>query len=190
MLELIDELRRRDVAVTIVSGGGTEFVRAISHQLYGVPPEAVVGTLIDYDYDRDDTGAPRLRRTRRLDGAANEGAVKVSNIQRQLGRRPLLAAGNSGGDREMLEWAAAGDGPTLALLVDHDDAEREFSYVSKAEHLGRPRRSPTSAPAWGGRWSAWRDDWVDSISRDGDASLSLLVIRAARAALWPPRAWR
>jgi phosphoserine phosphatase len=135
MLELIAELRRRDVAVTIVSGGGTEFVRAISHQLYGVPPEAVVGTLIDYDYDRDDTGAPRLRRTRRLDGAANEGAVKVSNIQRQLGRRPLLAAGNSGGDREMLEWAAAGDGPTLALLVDHDDAEREYSYVSKAASI-------------------------------------------------------
>ena len=135
MLELIAELRRRDVAITIVSGGGTEFVRAISHQLYGVPPEAVVGTLIDYDYDRDDSGAPRLRRTRRLDGAANEGAVKVSNIQRQLGRRPLLAAGNSGGDREMLEWAAAADGPTLALLVDHDDAEREFSYVSKAASI-------------------------------------------------------
>ncbi len=132
MLELIVELRRRDVAVAIVSGGGTEFVRAVSHQLYGVPPEAVVGTLIDYDYDRDDTGAPRLRRTRRLDGAANEGAVKVSNIQRQLGRRPLLAAGNSGGDRDMLEWAAAGDGPTLALLVEHDDAAREFRYVSKA----------------------------------------------------------
>ena len=132
MLELIDELRRRDVAVTIVTGGGTEFVRAISQQLYGVPPEAVVGTLIDYEYSRDDNGTPRLRRTRGLDGAANEGAVKVSNIQRQLGRRPLLAAGNSGGDQEMLEWAAAGDGPTLALLVDHDDADREFSYVSEA----------------------------------------------------------
>ncbi|MDZ5623033.1 HAD family hydrolase [Nocardioides sp. HM23] len=132
MIELIDELRRRDVAVTIVTGGGTEFVRAISHQLYGVPPEAVVGTLIDYEYSRDDNGAPRLRRTGSLDGAANEGTVKVSNIQRQLGRRPLLAAGNSGGDREMLEWAAAGDGPTLALLVDHDDGDREFSYASKA----------------------------------------------------------
>ena len=56
MIELIDELRRRDVTVTIVSGGGTEFVRAISQELYGVPPEAVVGTLIDYDY------APRRRR--------------------------------------------------------------------------------------------------------------------------------
>jgi phosphoserine phosphatase len=132
MIELIDELRRRDCAVTIVSGGGTEFVRAISQELYGVPPEAVVGTLIDYDYARGDDGAPRLLRSGRVAGMANEGPAKVSNIQSQLGRRPLLAAGNSGGDREMLEWAAAGDGPTLALLVNHDDAAREFSYESTA----------------------------------------------------------
>jgi hypothetical protein len=133
MIELIGELRRRDVAVTIVSGGGTEFLRAVSEELYGVPPEAVVGTLIEYDYSRGEDGAPRLLRTGRVAGAANEGAAKVSNIQSQLGRRPRLVAGNSGGDREMLEWAAAGAGPTLALLVDHDDAEREFDYVSKAE---------------------------------------------------------
>ena len=133
MTELIEELRRRDVSVTIVSGGGTEFLRAVSEELYGVPPEAVVGTLIEYEYSRDEAGAPRLLRTGRAAGAANEGAAKVSNIQSQLGRRPVMVAGNSGGDREMLEWAAAGDGPTLALLVDHDDAEREFSYVSKAE---------------------------------------------------------
>src|SRR3954447_27088109 len=63
MLELIEELRRRDVSVAIVSGGGTEFVRAVSQQLYGVPPEAVVGTLIGYEYSRGDDGAPRLRRS-------------------------------------------------------------------------------------------------------------------------------
>ena len=64
MLELIEELDRRGVAVTIVSGGGTEFVRAVSQDLYGVPPEAVVGTLIDYEYDRGADGAPRLRKDR------------------------------------------------------------------------------------------------------------------------------
>ena len=138
MLELIDELRRRDVTVTIVSGGGTEFLRAVSQQLYGVPPEAVVGTLIGYEYSRGEDGAPRLLRTGRPAGAANEGAAKVSNIQSQLGRRPLLVAGNSGGDREMLEWAAAGHGPSLALLVNHDDAEREFAYVSTAETFAEP----------------------------------------------------
>jgi phosphoserine phosphatase len=133
MLELLDALRAREVTVSIVSGGGTEFVRAVSRDLYGVPPELVVGTMVGYDYDRDDGGRPRLRRTASVDGAANEGAAKVSAIQAQLGRRPLLAAGNSGGDREMLEWAAGQDGPTLALLVDHDDGARETAYTSVAQ---------------------------------------------------------
>lgn len=135
MLELITELRQRDVTVAIVTGGGTEFVRAVSQDLYGVPPELVVGTLIDYDYERGPDDAPRLRRTGRVIGAANEGAAKVGNIQTQLGRRPIAAAGNSGGDREMLEWATSGDGPSLALLVNHDDADREFAYVSASETL-------------------------------------------------------
>jgi hypothetical protein len=133
MLELIGELRRLDFTVALVTGGGTEFVRAISHELYGVPPEAVVGTLVEYEFSRADDGVPRLRRTARVIGGANEGSTKVGNIQTQLGRRPILAAGNSGGDREMLEWAESGEGPSLALLVNHDDAEREFSYVSSAE---------------------------------------------------------
>jgi phosphoserine phosphatase len=133
MLELLDALRDRNVTVSIVSGGGTEFVRAISRELYGVPPELVVGTMVGYDYDRDDQGRPRLRRTGSVAGDANEGAAKVSAIQAQLGRRPLLAAGNSGGDREMLEWAAGQDGPTLALLVDHDDGTRETAYTSTAQ---------------------------------------------------------
>jgi len=138
MLELIDALRQRDFTVCLVTGGGTEFVRALSHELYGVPPEAVVGTLVTYDYSADpaDPGGPplpTLRRTTRLAGEANEGAAKVSNIQAQLGRRPILAAGNSGGDRQMLEWAAGGEGPTLALLVEHDDERRGFRYANSAE---------------------------------------------------------
>src|SRR4249919_335054 len=133
MLELIEELRRRAVTISIVTGGGTEFVRAISDDLYGVPPEAVVGTLIKYQLLRDADGRPTLSRTARIDGDANEGATKVTNIQTQLGRRPVLAGGNSGGDREMLEWACTGDGAGLALLIDHDDTEREFRYVSTAQ---------------------------------------------------------
>ncbi len=159
MLELVAALRERDVTVTIVTGGGTEFVRAISQQLYGVPPESVVGTLIDYDYDRDERGAPRLRRSSRIAGGANEGATKVSNIQSQLGRRPLLAAGNSGGDREMLEWAAAGRGPTLALLVDHDDADREFSYVSTAQTFAEPEPVTDVAARLGWTVASIATDW-------------------------------
>src|SRR5271166_858588 len=107
MSELIVELRRRDFTVGIVTGGGTEFVRAISDDLYGVPAELVVGTLIGYDVSREGDGPPVIRRTSGLLGVANEGSAQVANIQTQLGRRPILAAGNSGGDREMLEWAQA-----------------------------------------------------------------------------------
>ena len=113
MLELLDELRRRDFTVGIVTGGGTEFVRAISDDLYGVPAELVVGTLIGYEFTRDGEKRPVLRRTTAMLGTANEGPAKVTNIQTQLGRRPILAAGNSGGDREMLEWALAAE--ALAL---------------------------------------------------------------------------
>lgn len=135
MRELIAELRRRDFTVCIVTGGGTEFLRAVSEDVYGVPPQNVVGSLIAYDFvpTTGDGAGPGLRRTARLVAGANEGPNKVTNIQTQLGRRPILAAGNSGGDREMLEWAAAGDGPTLALVINHDDADREFNYLGTAE---------------------------------------------------------
>jgi phosphoglycolate phosphatase-like HAD superfamily hydrolase len=132
MLELLNELRRRDFTIGIVTGGGTEFVRAISDDLYGVPAERVVGTLIGYEFTRDEGNRPVLRRTATMLGTANEGPAKVTNIQTQIGRRPILAAGNSGGDREMLEWAQAAEGPSLALLIDHDDAKREFQYTSTA----------------------------------------------------------
>ncbi|MBZ5740628.1 HAD family hydrolase [Nocardioides mangrovi] len=133
MLELLDELRSRDFTICVVTGGGTEFVRAVSEELYGVPPQNVVGSLISYEFvPASEAGGPGLRRTAELVAGANEGAAKVGNIQAQLGRRPIFAAGNSGGDREMLEWAAGGEGPTLALLVDHDDADRETAYVSTA----------------------------------------------------------
>jgi len=132
MLELIDELRARDFTVGIVTGGGTEFVRELSKRFYGVEPGMVVGTLIGYAFDRDDTGRPVVRRTIAQIGTANEGGAKLEHIQSQIGRVPLLAAGNSGGDREMLEWAQASPHGALAVLGNHDAAEREFAYESEA----------------------------------------------------------
>jgi phosphoserine phosphatase len=158
MLELMAALRDLDFTIAIVTGGGSEFVRAVSDELYGVPPERVVGTLIEYDYtDEDDR--PALTRSTRVVGGANEGAVKVSNIQAQLGRRPVLAAGNSGGDRQMLEWVATGDGPTLALLVDHDDAEREFAYVSAAETIAEPEPITDVGARLGWTVVSMANDW-------------------------------
>jgi phosphoserine phosphatase len=158
MLELVGALRDLDFTVCIVTGGGTEFVRAVSEDLYGVPPEAVVGSLVSYTFGVED-GGPVLRRTTALDGVANEGPAKVSHIQSHLGRRPVMAAGNSGGDREMLEWAAAGSGPTLTLLVDHDDAEREFAYAGSAETFVEPEPITDVAARAGWTVVSMARDW-------------------------------
>jgi phosphoserine phosphatase len=159
MLELLDELRDRSFTIFIVSGGGTEFVRAISEDLYGVAPEAVVGTLIEYEFTRTADDRPRLVRTRRLQGNANEGEHKVTNIQTQLGRRPILGVGNSGGDREMLEWACAGPLPGLALLVDHDDKAREFEYVSIAQTFAEAEPITEVAHRLGWTVISMANDW-------------------------------
>jgi phosphoserine phosphatase len=160
MLELLDALRAHGFATFIVSGGGTEFLRAVSQQLYGVAPEGVVGTLIGYEYLTVD-GSPALRRTGTVSGDANEGPAKVLHIQQHLGRRPVLAGGNSAGDQAMIEWAVASPGPSLGMLIDHDDAEREFAYESVAGTM-----EDTDNIVEVGRREGWtvvsmRDDWVD-----------------------------
>ena len=133
MLELIEALRARDFDVYVVSAGGAEFVRVISDDFYGVKPEGVVGSQIAYELERHDDGTVGLVRTGELVGSGpNEGPTKPANIQRILGRRPCVAGGNSAGDGEMLDYALGRDGPSLALLVNHDDAEREYSYESVA----------------------------------------------------------
>jgi hypothetical protein len=158
MLELVAELRHLDFTVGIVTGGGAEFLRAVSQDLYAVPPELVVGSQIGYRLTTDASGAPELRRTAALDGVANEGAAKVSHIQSELGRRPLLAAGNSGGDREMLEWAAAAPGG-LALLVDHDDADREFAYRSMGVTVDEAEPITVVAERQGWTVASMERDW-------------------------------
>jgi phosphoserine phosphatase len=159
MLELLDALRTRGFATFIVTGGGTEFVRAVSHQLYGVAPEGVVGTLIEYEYLTVDD-APALRRTGTVFGPANEGPAKVLHIQHHLGRRPVFAAGNSAGDREMIEWAVAAPGPSLGLLVDHDDADREFAYESVAGTFSTDERVVDVGRRQGWTIVSMRRDWT------------------------------
>lgn len=160
MLELLAELRTLDFTIGIVTGGGTEFVRCISERLYGVPPELVVGTLIGYEFVRDGGGHPTLHRTVALMGTANEGAAKVGNIQTQIGRAPIVAGGNSGGDREMMEWACAGPHPGLAILVDHDDADREYAYVSRAATFQEDETITEVADRWGWVTVSMARDWA------------------------------
>ena len=159
MLELLDSLEQRGFTNCIVTGGGTEFVRAVSRRLYGVPPERVVGTLVTYAFDRHN-GRPVLLRTTNVQGAANEGPAKIANIQVALGRRPILAAGNSPGDAEMLDYTAAGDRLGLALLVNHDDEVREYAYESEAATFGSQEPISATAARLGWTQVSMRTDWA------------------------------
>jgi phosphoserine phosphatase len=122
MVELLGYLESRGFANYIASGGGRDFMRPISDELYGIPRDRVIGSATALEY-RDGT----IVRKPEAD-VLDDGPVKPVRIWSRVGRRPILAAGNSNGDIPMLEWA---DG--LRLLVLHDDAEREFDYVAGAE---------------------------------------------------------
>ncbi|WP_155371849.1 HAD family hydrolase [Catellatospora vulcania] len=158
MLELLEALRGHGFDVFIVTGGGTEFVRAVSRDLYGVRPDDVVGTLVEYHYEEHGDG-PALVRTAQAQGEVNEGAAKVEHIQTQLGRRPIFAAGNSAGDKEMLEYARAAGMPSLAVLIDHDDAEREYAYASAAVTFKDTEPITDAAHRLGWTVVSMRDDW-------------------------------
>ncbi len=167
MLELIEALRDLDFSVGVVTGGGTEFVRSISQDLYDVPPERVVGTMIAYELGQDAHGRPALQRTGRVLGDVNEGAAKVTNIQTQLGRPPVLAAGNSAGDRELLAWADAARWPHLSLVVDHDDPDREFAYASEAQTFAAGEPITATAQRLGWTTISMKDDWDSVFVQNG-----------------------
>ena len=118
----------------------------------------MVGTLVSYAFERRD-GRAVLLRTTDAQGGVNEGAAKIDNIQIALGRRPTLAAGNSPGDAEMLEYTSTGDGPRLAILVNHDDADREYAYESEAGSFVAAERVTDSADRLGWTQISMRDDW-------------------------------
>jgi len=138
MLELLDTLQARGFRNYIVSGGGIEFMRAWVEEVYGIPPEQVIGSSIETQFEMRD-GAPVLVRLPKVDFVDdNEG--KPVGIHKFIGRRPLLAFGNSDGDLQMLQWTAAGDGPRFLGLVHHTDAEREWAY-DRESPVGRLDRA-------------------------------------------------
>jgi phosphoglycolate phosphatase-like HAD superfamily hydrolase len=122
MIELLRYLEANEFTCYIVSGGGRDFMRPITSALYGIPPERVVGSSVGLDY-RDGhlftTAQPEF---------LDDGPMKPVRLWSRIGRRPILAAGNSNGDIEMLEFTRG-----LRLLVLHDDADREFDYTAGAE---------------------------------------------------------
>lgn len=127
MQELLKYLRANGYKTYIVTGGGQDFVRVYSDEVYDIPPEQVVGTAggTKYGYGKD--GKPFLTKEPKLLLNDNN-AGKPEGIHLMIGRRPYAAFGNSTGDRQMLEYTKAGDGARLAMLVLHDDAKREYAY--------------------------------------------------------------
>jgi phosphoglycolate phosphatase-like HAD superfamily hydrolase len=127
MLEVLQYMRSNGYKTYIVTGGGQDFVRLYSQQVYGIPPEQVVGTAGGTKYGYDKQGKPFLTKEPKLLLNDNN-AGKPEGIYLMIGRRPYAAFGNSTGDQEMLEYTGAGDGARLMMLVLHDDAQREYAY--------------------------------------------------------------
>jgi phosphoglycolate phosphatase-like HAD superfamily hydrolase len=127
MQEVLQYLRANGYKTYIVTGGGQDFVRVYAEQVYGIPPEQVVGTAGATKFGYDKSGQPFLTKEPKLLLNDNN-AGKPEGIHLMIGRRPSAAFGNSTGDRQMLEYTKAGDGARLAMIVLHDDAEREYAY--------------------------------------------------------------
>lgn len=131
MVELLAHLRANGFATYIASGGGRDFMRPISDEVYGIPREGVIGSAVALAFTPDGHGGVITRQA--AADYLDDGPEKPVRIWNRTGRRPVLAAGNSNGDIEMLDFTQHRDKPSLRLLVLHDDATREFDYVSGAE---------------------------------------------------------
>jgi len=139
MVELLGYLRANGFRVFIVSGGGMDFVRLFSEEIYGVPRENVVGANLKLSLEYRN-GVPELVRQGGLVEPYCDGPGKPINIQLHIGRPPILACGNTNGDVPMMEFAAASGKPYLNLLVEHDDDEREYNSDASAEKAQKTAR--------------------------------------------------
>lgn len=156
MLELLAYLRANGFKTIIISGGGVEFMRVFAEDVYGIPPEQTFGSSIKMKYEVRD-GKPVLIRLPEID-LIEDKAGKPVGIQRYIGRRPIMAFGNSDGDFEMLEYVTAGKGPRLGVLVHHTDAEREVAY-DRESAMGRLAKSLDEAKARGWVVVDMKEDW-------------------------------
>lgn len=133
MLELLEYLRANGFKTYIVSGGGVEFMRVFAEEVYGIPPEQVIGSSIKTEFQIQD-GEPVIARLPEID-FINDKEGKPVGINKHIGRRPIAAFGNSDGDLQMLQWTAAGPGVRFCLIVHHTDEKREWAY-DRDSHIG------------------------------------------------------
>jgi hypothetical protein len=156
MRELLDYLRANGFATYIVSGGGIEFLRVVSEELYGVPPQQVIGSSVKTRYELRD-GKPVIVRLPELD-FIDDKAGKPVGIHKFIGKRPVAAFGNSDGDFEMLEWTTSAPGARLGLIVHHDDDIREYAY-DRNSTIGRLDRGLDEGGKRGWLVVSMKNDW-------------------------------
>ena len=155
-LELMAYLRANGFKTFIVSGGGIAFMRPFTEKAYGIPPEQVVGSSVVAEFQLKD-GQPVLVRQPKID-FINDKAGKPVGIYQHIGRRPILAFGNSDSDMQMVEYTMAGEGRRLGLFVHHTDADREFAYDRKS-HVGALDKALDQADANGWVIVDMKKDW-------------------------------
>lgn len=156
MLELLSYLRANGFKTFIVSGGGIEFMRPWTEEVYGIPPEQVVGSSIKTKLEFRD-GKPVLIRLAEVN-FIDDKEGKPIGIHRHIGRRPIAAFGNSDGDLQMLQWTQAGGDLSFMLIVHHTDDKREWAYDSKS-HIGRLDNALSEANKHGWTVVDMKKDW-------------------------------
>ena len=152
MVELLGYLEENGFSNYIASGGGRDFMRPISLEVYGIPRDRVIGSASALEYTSDERGGTITHKAEA--DYLDDGPQKPIRIWSRTGRRPLLAAGNSNGDIPMLDFTQHPDRPFLRLLILHDDAEREFDYTSGAE------QALEKAQTSGWTVASVKDDWA------------------------------
>lgn len=155
-LELMDYLRANGFRVYIVSGGGIDLMRTFSQDVYGVAPDNVVGSSGKVKFSLEN-GVPTLTKLAELDSVDDKDGKPV-NIHLHIGQKPILAFGNSDGDQAMLEYVTGDDGPSLGLIIHHDDAVREVAY-DRDSKVGKLDTALDAAPEWGWVVVSMKDDW-------------------------------
>jgi phosphoglycolate phosphatase-like HAD superfamily hydrolase len=157
MLELLAYLRTNGFKTFIVSGGGIEFMRPWTEKVYGIPPEQVVGSSGEVEFQIRADGKPVLIKLPKI-VFVDDGPGKPVGINRFIGRHPIFAFGNSDGDLQMLQWTAAGGGARFMGLVHHTDAEREYAY-DRHTKIGKLDKALDEGRAKGWTIVDMKDDW-------------------------------
>ena len=156
MLEVLKYLKAHGFKTFITSGGGIEFMRPWVEEVYGIPPEQVIGSSIKVEFQERD-GEPVLMRLPEID-FIDDKKDKPVGIHKFIGRRPIAAFGNSDGDFQMLQWATTGEGPRLGVIIHHTDPEREWAY-DRDSHVGRLDRGLDEAAERGWIVVDMKSDW-------------------------------